>query len=220
MFKTAKGVSVMRSPLESLLHGICLHMTIISAWAELLNYEERFRKKAACHAYFVQLICWDMKIEVLDNNASAVTFEAKYNGWPKKLKCLFNLFGQCWTPSNHEEKTSGTDQIEDALAYKSYKIDCGIFVMRHMETYKGTTVKNWESGLLKECTNAGEISYKQHKELDELRHKYVAKMVLSVVNILRPFVEDDVGRYKKLTNDQKTRLEAATFDTILARLDN
>ncbi|MFS8025691.1 hypothetical protein Hanom_Chr16g01478121 [Helianthus anomalus] len=83
------------------------------------------------------------------------------------------------------------------------KIDCGVFMMRHMETYKGTTKKSWECGLSNECTDAGEISYKQRKELDDLRHKYVAKMVLSDTNTLRTFVEADVACYKKLTDDQK-----------------
>ncbi|KAJ0897219.1 hypothetical protein HanRHA438_Chr08g0343251 [Helianthus annuus] len=91
--------------------------------------------------------------------------------------------------------------------------------MCHMETYKGTGVKKWECGLSKECNNAGEISYKQRKGLDDLRYKYVAKIILSDVNQVRPFVEADVARYKRLTEDQRKRLDAVAYDTILARLD-
>ncbi|MFS7900489.1 hypothetical protein Hanom_Chr00s117228g01810221 [Helianthus anomalus] len=32
------------------------------------------------------------------------------------------------------------------------KIDCGVFVMRQLETYKGATGKSWECGLSNECT--------------------------------------------------------------------
>ncbi|KAJ0505879.1 hypothetical protein HanHA89_Chr12g0475511 [Helianthus annuus] len=98
-------------------------------------------------------------------------------------------------------------------------IDCGVFLMRHMETYKGTGVKKWKCGLSKECNNAGDILYKQRKELDDLRYKYVAKIILSDVNQVRPFVEADVARYKRLTEDQRKRLDAVAYDTILARLD-
>ncbi|MFS7928514.1 hypothetical protein Hanom_Chr04g00321681 [Helianthus anomalus] len=49
-------------------------------------------------------------------------------------------------------------------------IDCGIFLMRHMETYKGVTGKAWECGFSNECTNACEITYTQCKEIDDLRH--------------------------------------------------
>ncbi|KAJ0529319.1 hypothetical protein HanHA89_Chr10g0376441 [Helianthus annuus] len=31
-------------------------------------------------------------------------------------------------------------------ATKKNNIDCGVFVMRHMETYKESSVKNWECG--------------------------------------------------------------------------
>ncbi|KAL9994379.1 hypothetical protein Hdeb2414_s0919g00960971 [Helianthus debilis subsp. tardiflorus] len=40
VFKTTRGVPVMRSPLESLMPGIELHILVISAGTELRNYEE------------------------------------------------------------------------------------------------------------------------------------------------------------------------------------
>ncbi|KAF5754742.1 putative papain-like cysteine peptidase superfamily [Helianthus annuus] len=42
----------MRSPLESLLPGITVHIAVISAWAELLNYEERCRQKRSITRLF------------------------------------------------------------------------------------------------------------------------------------------------------------------------
>ncbi|MFS7966686.1 hypothetical protein Hanom_Chr09g00776701 [Helianthus anomalus] len=98
-------------------------------------------------------------------------------------------------------------------------IDCDVFLMRHMETYKGMSVKKWECGLSKECNNASEISYKQRREHGDLRYKYVAKIILSDVNQVRPFVEADVARYKRLTEVQRKRLDAVAYDTILAKLD-
>ncbi|KAF5818945.1 putative papain-like cysteine peptidase superfamily [Helianthus annuus] len=52
MFKTTKCVTVMRSTLESLFPGMELHILVISAWADLLNYEERFRQKGTITRLF------------------------------------------------------------------------------------------------------------------------------------------------------------------------
>ncbi|KAM0023919.1 putative papain-like cysteine peptidase superfamily [Helianthus debilis subsp. tardiflorus] len=52
VFKTTRGVPVMRSPLESLMPGMELHILVISAWADLLYYEEMFRKKGSIARLF------------------------------------------------------------------------------------------------------------------------------------------------------------------------
>ncbi|KAJ0907292.1 hypothetical protein HanRHA438_Chr07g0297191 [Helianthus annuus] len=111
-------------------------------------------------------------------------------------------------------------RLEMPWRTKHNVIDCGVFLMRHMETYKGVTGKAWECGFSNECTNAGEITYKQRKEIDDLRHKYIMKMLLSDANTHRSFVETDVAKYKKLSADEKQNLEAAAFDAIKGRLDN
>ncbi|MFS7913113.1 hypothetical protein Hanom_Chr02g00138021 [Helianthus anomalus] len=53
VFKTTRGVPVMRSPLELLMPGMELHILVISAWADLLNYEEIFRQKGS----IARLLC-------------------------------------------------------------------------------------------------------------------------------------------------------------------
>ncbi|MFS7962108.1 putative papain-like cysteine peptidase superfamily [Helianthus anomalus] len=52
VFETTRGVPVMRSPLESLLPGMELHILVISAWADLLNYEEKIRQKGSIARLF------------------------------------------------------------------------------------------------------------------------------------------------------------------------
>ncbi|MFS7951918.1 hypothetical protein Hanom_Chr07g00600861 [Helianthus anomalus] len=42
----------MRSPLESLMLGMELHILVISAWADLLNYEEKFKQKGSIARLF------------------------------------------------------------------------------------------------------------------------------------------------------------------------
>ncbi|KAK1401976.1 hypothetical protein POM88_001581 [Heracleum sosnowskyi] len=57
---------------------------------------------------------------------------------------------------------------------KSNSADCGIFVMRHMETYKGDT-KNWET----ELRNEG---FGQYKQIIKLRSKYNNAIMSSNIN--------------------------------------
>ncbi|KAM0023918.1 hypothetical protein Hdeb2414_s0022g00609791 [Helianthus debilis subsp. tardiflorus] len=102
-------------------------------------------------------------------------------------------------------------RLEMAWRTKHNVIDRGIFLMRHMETYKGVTGKAWERRFSNECTDAGDITYKQRKEIDALRHKYIAKMLLSDTNTYRSFVEADVARYKKLSGDEKKEARSGSL---------
>nr|GMC79942.1 ulp1 protease family, C-terminal catalytic domain-containing protein [Ipomoea batatas] len=55
------------------------------------------------------------------------------------------------------------------------KIDCGVYLMRHMETYTGQAVSAWDCGLVK-----GEYCM-----LQKLRIKYMKELVLSDYNLHR-----------------------------------
>ncbi|KAJ0791126.1 hypothetical protein HanOQP8_Chr01g0002041 [Helianthus annuus] len=44
LFSNNGGISVMRGPFESMIPGVTLHVNVISAWAVVLNYEEKMRK--------------------------------------------------------------------------------------------------------------------------------------------------------------------------------
>jgi hypothetical protein len=58
--------------------------------------------------------------------------------------------------------------------------------MRHIETYKGSLVKIWETGLKKENAKG------QRKHLNNLRKKYVVTILLSEANIHREKVQENV----------------------------
>ncbi|MFS7937671.1 putative papain-like cysteine peptidase superfamily [Helianthus anomalus] len=277
VFRTERGVLVMRSPLESLLPGMELHILVISAWADLLNYEEKFRQKGSItrlfcsvnmlneedynksaktrsktfaenmepvlisadvkkipdkslvfvpvlHADHFYCVCFnlrDMKVEVLDNSAKDVSMKDKYNERPEKLRDALSVYLE-----NIGHPVGGViGQVEPVRLEMPWRtkhnvIDCGVFLMRHMETYKGVDGNGWECGFSNECTDAGEITYKHRKEIDDLRHKYIVKMLLSDADTYKSFVESDVAKYKKLSAGEKKRLHAATFDAIKERLDN
>ncbi|KAL8222882.1 hypothetical protein R6Q57_020281 [Mikania cordata] len=57
-------------------------------------------------------------------------------------------------------------------------IDCGVFCMRHMETYMGGGPKKWNCCLMNESKG-------QNKQLNQLRFKYLCKILISNVNFLK-----------------------------------
>ncbi|MFS7921754.1 hypothetical protein Hanom_Chr03g00240601 [Helianthus anomalus] len=79
--------------------------------------------------------------------------------------------------------------------------------MRHMETFKGTSVREWNCGLSPERDITGEVLIDQSKELCDLRIKYLSKILLSDINSLRSKMEKEVHEYANLS--QHERLENA-----------
>lgn len=96
---------------------------------------------------------------------------------------------------------------------KNNGIDCGVFLMRHMETYKGTSLKEWRCGF------STEVSGKQGRELNELRRKYIAKILLCDINRSKHTVEAGVSRYLGLTDEDRKVLDESAYDNIIKRLD-
>ena len=72
--------------------------------------------------------------------------------------------------------------------------DCGVFLMRHMETYR--TDDTLTSGLAKE-------SAKHNIQLRSLRYKYCAKLILNQNNIIKDDVIERAKNYKPMETDDK-----------------
>jgi hypothetical protein len=87
------------------------------------------------------------------------------------------------------------ERIDLSWQTKNNVHDCGVFVMRHMEMYKESRQKNWDCGFKLEKTN------RQKQQLNKLRKKYAAKIVLSTANIHR---EDVI---KKALEWEKKKIE-------------
>ena len=76
------------------------------------------------------------------------------------------------------------------------KVDCGVFAMRHMESYFGEKGSKWKCGLPKEGGS-------QEKILEKLRMKYAAAILTSEINTKRDDVLKAAYEYQKV--DQKIR---------------
>ncbi|CAI9273844.1 unnamed protein product [Lactuca saligna] len=74
--------------------------------------------------------------------------------------------------------------------------DCGVYLMRHMEFYKGDLVGNWETGFkgIKHC-DVGVLS--------RLRYKYMYKLMTSDHNLQKDMFLKEDDKFSKLDILQK-----------------
>ncbi|KAL4564718.1 hypothetical protein LXL04_028786 [Taraxacum kok-saghyz] len=117
--------------------------------------------------------------EGLDNSADDAEFLDKYGAVfvPLKmffLKYLFEIGHQKAFDMSQEELTPRRIKLPWRTIYNKY--DCGVFTMRHMETYFGeSAASKWKPGFTKE----GNF---QNKLLEKLREKYAATLLLWRMN--------------------------------------
>nr|GEW28335.1 putative reverse transcriptase domain-containing protein [Tanacetum cinerariifolium] len=79
-----------------------------------------------------------------------------------------------------------TWEREDQMKKKATKekIDCGLYMIMHMELYEGSTIAQWKTGVLPE-------NEKNHRmQMDNLRSRIAAKILLREVNIYAKKMSD------------------------------
>ena len=89
--------------------------------------------------------------------------------------------------------------------------DCGIFAMRHMETYKGGGIGNWRCGFKKE-------GIQQRAQISRLRRRYARKMLMSPINTHRINVDGQIRGYMKLPHQIRRQMAANAALVIGERL--
>jgi len=82
------------------------------------------------------------------------------------------------------------------------KVDCGIFLMRHMETYHGVYV-GWECGLCSE----NDIENNQQRQLDKLRRKYATKIALHYLNDDKEAFIKNTLPFMKFSKEKKIKID-------------
>lgn len=124
---------------------------------------------------------------------------SKYLAVKEELPCAFDLM-------NKEIQI-----LNIGWATESNFLDCGIFVMRHMECYKG-------NGLADFNTHFNTEENGQQKQLDDLRRKYLAKMLLSDFNDIAEHTRDKVKDYDRLDNNLRLKHQKAAKAKIKKRI--
>ncbi|KAJ9536518.1 hypothetical protein OSB04_un000312 [Centaurea solstitialis] len=153
------------------------------------------------HFYLIVYNLKNPNILVIDNMSINVSIESKYGILPHKMN---ELFVQYIRFVSHP-KAEIIAQIRPKKHIMRWcnmenQVDCGIFVMRHMETYKGEDMESWNCGL--------DTDYKKQKnQIDRLRNKYAAKMLLSTNNIHKGRVIDEMDSFDQLDETNKKLLQ-------------
>ncbi|KAI3778653.1 hypothetical protein L2E82_08035 [Cichorium intybus] len=157
VFESIFGDLGYRGIFESMIPGSKIHATCIDIWASILNHQERYRNKKSPARMFLSctllvffpvidiehyyLVVFDFKKHdcvIIDNINSKESDEGKYGNIHYDLKILFTLYGDELNhkKANHIKRSKPMSGcMKWTTKYNS--IDCGVFLMRHMETYKG-----------------------------------------------------------------------------------
>lgn len=148
-----------------------------------------------CHALHFYVIVFDLKNRavVLLDNSSAMEGEplsVKYGDIPKRVVRFF-----CEWMTANKFIVRGRSLINlpiQRLAMpwrdKENKVDSGVFAMRHMETYMGQRVRDWNIGLMANSAKA----------LQELRVKYCRVLLATEANHVRKTNMDHVVAWFKV----------------------
>lgn len=111
----------------------------------------------------------------------------------------------------HHERMSLADRKVMQLGCRTTNnyVDCGVFTMRHMETYKGNGA---------DLCFLSKEGKKQMKELKELRIKYAVKILLSDCNLVKSDIDKEVHRFRSVPDEEKKRLRKDAFERIKLRV--
>ncbi|KAI3732599.1 hypothetical protein L1987_63805 [Smallanthus sonchifolius] len=145
------------------------------------------------------LICFDLKtpsIVVIDNiNHQKTTMEIeggvgpmeeRKTNIPTRYRDIFGKYLEIvGNPKSFQIQSADPLRLSLKWSTSENSNDCGIFLMRHMECYKGIS-KQWDCGFEPE-------GRKQSTQILRLRCKYAAKILLSELNIHRATVLSDTS---------------------------
>ena len=114
-------------------------------------------------------------------------------------------------PDHGKMRESPRMIMETNCRTKNNFVDCGVFVMRHMETFKGA-----ECG---DCCRLSEEGREQVKELCDMRRKYAVKILLADCNNAKKYFEIETHEFRIVADQEKKRLEAGAFKNIKRRAE-
>ncbi|KAL8265359.1 hypothetical protein R6Q59_023489 [Mikania micrantha] len=159
------------------------------------------------HNEHVFVLVIDMKkpsFELIDNMATGVIKLERYSHIPATMKEVFANYLLNKDHPNALKIYNLTPTLLD-LPWKTTKnaVDCGVFSMRHMKTYMGGGLKKWKTGLNPE-------SDVQRRQLNQLRFKYLCKILLSNINILRDDVLLQARDHDTLDQKKETMAKNST----------
>ncbi|PWA96131.1 hypothetical protein CTI12_AA041350 [Artemisia annua] len=163
--------------------------------------------------YYV--VCFNLKepqIHILDNMDHKQSVKDRYQKKLVNLRYQFIKFLKDNGHPNYQELNSyKVGNMKMPWQTKNNFIDCGIFAMRHMETYSGK--KDFDAGFVKEGAE-------QDQQIVDLRKKYLSKILLSDYNETKHVVESEVEEYHRLPLNEKRTLQQMSKKNIAERAND
>nr|GMD40552.1 uncharacterized protein LOC109158392 [Ipomoea batatas] len=180
MLNVASTIEATATPTSSQLDDIFFGSESFTTAVDALIFFPVLR-----HGHYF-LICINVKaskLEIIDNKSlvSGVTMKDKYGDCTTLLVTALKEYLALGSSALFWKVDELTEEVVD-MSWKESEnyIDCGLFVMRHMETYKGT-LKKWNPGLKKKAKLNEEF-------LIGLRARYAATIIRWSANILKNIV--------------------------------
>ncbi|KAL8264833.1 hypothetical protein R6Q59_022963 [Mikania micrantha] len=162
------------------------------------------------------LVCFNFKnetIEVIDNMKGKMKAKQKYRV-TRMTQVMLNYLENHF-PSLYN-KLEGVVLTKVDLPWQTDKnfVDCGVFAMRHMETYKGQPINEWAN----DCGLKEEAEQSVIGQLNDLRIKYLSKLLLSDVNLLHDKVMSQLEEFEKIDISEREKLKKGAEKRIIQRI--
>nr|GEY45169.1 hypothetical protein [Tanacetum cinerariifolium] len=198
IFESQSGLGLNHLEMETLTLTL-----MVSAYVFFLVYHED-------HIY---LICVDFNkglIHLIDDSANGKDHKnQKYKGIPQAIRKVFvQYLYYVKHPKAEAIKKAKIKRMKMSWRTTRNSTDCGVFTMLHMESYIGAEGE-WKCGLAKE-------SKKQNEQLNSLRSKFAAKIILSEFNLLREKFMKLVHAFEQKTKEKRKK----TIDDAIANRDH
>nr|GMC49389.1 uncharacterized protein LOC109162486 [Ipomoea batatas] len=135
------------------------------------------------------------RFDILDNSSAESSKNEKYADVPTTLKTMLANYFHLKEDDAKSKLVRGLTPARLGMSWRdnNNKVDCGVFAMRHMETYMGKGTKGWECGLEKE----------NKEQLNNTRVKYLAEIVNSPINEFREDCMKDARQFEKASKAKK-----------------
>ncbi|GJU25544.1 peptidase C48, SUMO/sentrin/Ubl1 [Tanacetum coccineum] len=139
------------------------------------------------HYYLIVFNLKTGKAVIIDNSESDATYEGKYKDNVEFVRSVFGRHLLMYQNTNADKILTVAKKptiLKMKWKTKKEKIDCGLYMIMHMELYEGSTAAQWKTCLLPE-------NDKNHRmQMDNLRSRIAAKILLHEVNIYQKKMSD------------------------------
>ncbi|PWA88475.1 ulp1 protease family, C-terminal catalytic domain-containing protein [Artemisia annua] len=148
------------------------------------------------HYYLVVFNLFKGTSVIIDNSISGANYDSKYKHVCDLLKNLFSKHLERYKhPKASDVRDKKTTIMKLKWGTKNNEVDCGVFLMMHMENYNGETATKWNLGFPTEEEN-------QTMELIKMRVKYATKMLMHEVNKNRAMMSEKANQFAREYTDK------------------